>query len=230
MGKQVLKPADKKVLMLLNQLNNGKDWVARYDAARTLGNIGNVSALPHLARALNDPNDRVRENSANAIRDIANKNPNHASLKKVISPLIKSIKDYGPILALGAIGAPALKDLQKTLKARNPTIRKHAAHAFALIAKKNPKNAIVKKSIPDLSKAVRFKDGDLQQAISEAFGEIGDKSAMPALDYVYRNGDHYNARMSADQAALKIQNAEQARIKASIMRKRKIIPKRIKKR
>jgi hypothetical protein len=99
-----------------------------------------------------------------------------------------------------------------------------------LIAKKNPKNMIVKKAIPDLSKAVRFRDGDLQQAISEAFGEIGDKSAMPALDYVYRNGDHYNARMSADQAALKIQNAEQARIRAAQARKRKVVPKRMKKR
>jgi HEAT repeat protein len=235
MGKQALKVSDKKINMLVNQLKNGKTWVERYDAALSLGVFGDMRALPHLSRSLNDPSNRVVDRSAEAIAMIAKKNPRHESVIKVIVPLIKSLerKFYSglggtPAYALEVIGISALKDLKKALSHKKLNIREAAVLVFARIAKKNPKNPIVKKSVPELAKAVTLKNGDVQQAISEALGKIGDPTALSALDYISKKGDHYRARSSAVRAILDIQKAEKARVKTEIKRKRKSVPRRVK--
>lgn len=104
------------------------NWMVRSNAARALGEIGDPSAGPALQKALEDENEVVVGQAAQALGKL-----------KVIAAVQLLIESYGHSDAIeigGAlisIGQPAVSPLIQALDNPNPKIREHSAITLAAI-------------------------------------------------------------------------------------------------
>lgn len=83
--------------LITRLMNKDEDLKVRCDTAKTLGQIGDKSAVPTLIKALKDENKDVRVNAAVALDGVDD--------KRAISPLIEILKDKdGEVRAWGLRG------------------------------------------------------------------------------------------------------------------------------
>lgn len=190
--------ADLPVETLIQQLHNSKDWTARCDAARLLGQSRDPRAVDALLPDLNDPDWRVRRNAAQALGALRD--------KRAVEPLLQALKDrtmtvrQRAIVALGRI-----KDLQ-ALPALLEVLLQNLHESFDAV---KAIRKFGKKALPEMAKAFeRTNDQQLMLLLIEMkyegaldlllrllesqeasvrltairkLGELGDKQAIPHL-------------------------------------------------
>ena len=145
---------------LIGALTDGY-WFVRMNAARTLGMIGDPSAVPAFVENATCQYPLDRHLSASAV-------------PALIATLNDSVRDVRECAAeaLGKIGVPALPPLIDTLKDRNTSMPLYAALAFKRIGRP---------AMPALLAAFNHWHSSARENIAEVLGLIGDTAALPAL-------------------------------------------------
>lgn len=186
---------------LINALGDENVYV-RENAARALGEIGNLKAVPALEKAINDSDEDVREKVKEALdkiksfgayndyfgqQELENEmpKPNIEELweNKDIDGLIKALGDEmvwvrrGAVHALGDIGdRRAVESLINTLGDDGAWVRRNAAMALGNIG--DPR------ATEPLINTLGDEDEHVRGNAASALGEIGDPRAVPALEEV----------------------------------------------
>jgi HEAT repeat protein len=153
-----------------------------------------IAAIDALIEALEDPDDDVRWNTAEALGNIGS--------EAAIDGLIKALEDpngdvrWNAAEALGNIGSEAAIDgLIKALEDPDDNVRWRAAEALGKIG--------LEAAIDGLIKALEDSDYDVRGNAAEALGKIGSEAAIDGLIKALKDpGD--DARRNAAEALGKI--------------------------
>ena len=206
---------------------NAPDWSVRMDAAKSLGELGDVRAVEPLIECLEDEDEDVRSIAAEALGKIGD--------AKAIEPLIKALNDDKRAVrsaaaeALGRIGKPGVEQLVQALKDKSARVRLGAAEALGklrdvrtiepLIQALEDDNLDVRWSAaealskigkpavePLIKKLSTTEDRDVRWSIVEVLGGIEDRKAVEPLIQLLRDNAE-NVRMSAAWALGRIGDA-----------------------
>ena len=136
---------DQKIQMLLGELKNGTE-TKRRAAAYRLGKAGNPSATPGLTEALRDEDAIVRQNAANALREIENPQKTVRKRERVVAafshflfvfyfafPLLDYLeRNLAEVFAYVICIAPSILNVViiSTLRKRSPFAASHAFQAM----------------------------------------------------------------------------------------------------
>ena len=138
---------DQKAQKLLEELKNGTE-TKRRAAAYRLGKAGNPFAIPGLTEALQDEDAIVRQNAANALREIENlqKNPLVKKRERIVAALLHFLfafyfafplldyleRDLAEVLAYVICIAPPIFNIViiSALRKRSPFTAAHALQAM----------------------------------------------------------------------------------------------------
>jgi HEAT repeat protein len=147
-------------------------------------------AVPHLAKALQDENERVRSAACRVLGEIGD--------PQAIPHLLQALHDEdrdvreAACLALGRIGDPqAIPHLLQALHDEDRAVRRAACQALGEIG--DPQ------AIPHLLQALHDEDWDVREAACLALGRIGDPQAIPHLLQALHDED-WDVRRAACQA------------------------------
>jgi HEAT repeat protein len=164
-----------------------QDWRVRFEAARVLGQMGEVAApaVPVLIEILRDQDVFVRSTAAGALWNIS-QNP------VGIPILIQALRDqdrYGRSAAARALGqmgdATAVPSLIEVLGDQDRYGRSAAARALGRIGDAT--------AVPALREALRDQNWDVRREAANALGRIGEAAApaVPALIEALRDESEY---------------------------------------
>ena len=149
---------------LINMLKNSDLPGNRMEAARELGEIGDVSAVKPLTAALKDKTPGVRSSAASALGEIGD--------FSAVKPLTAALKDREDVVrisaasALGEIGdVSAVRPLIIALKDVHVSVRKNAAEALGEIGDVS--------AVKPLTAALDDKNSDVRKAAKDALKKIG---------------------------------------------------------
>jgi HEAT repeat protein len=150
--------------------------------------------VPGLLRALEDENDSVRWNAAQALGNL------HSP--EAISGLLTALEDENVIVrksaasALGNLHSPeAISGLLQALKDKDSFVRWSAAEALG--------NVGMPEAMPELLQALKDEDSWVRGSAVEALGKLGLPEAIPGLLTALADEDYY-VRGSAVEALGKI--------------------------
>ncbi len=143
------------------------------EAVKTLGEIGNGSAVPFLVEEiLKESISGERQNIAEALRMI-----NDQTTIPAIRNSLRSGDETTRLRAIKSLGAlgnrEAVPDLVETLKNENHSLRFNAIYALAEIGDET--------ATPSLIEVLKDQDKSISWTAARALGEIRDKRALPAL-------------------------------------------------
>ncbi len=193
-------PAVSAVVSALIETLGNNDTNTRSRATLALVDIG-MAAVPELIKALGDGRAFVLENSAEAIGEIAKRNPNNSDIKNAIPALIETFvhKDWNVKRA----AAKALCNIDENSRYINQTVkvdfakvvpvlieildkgdtdlRKAAAFAVKSIAKAGREDAEFIKAVPKLIEKLMDENEHVQMNVAFALGDIKDVRAIPKL-------------------------------------------------
>lgn len=147
-------------------------WIARRNAAWTLGAIDDPRAVPALSNALKDREPQVRRESAWALGAIDS--------REAVPALIAALKDSDAEVrsqaawALGAIDdSRAVESLVAALGDSAPSVRSQSAWALGAIDSRD--------AVPGLIKALKDTEQKVRRQAAWALGAIDDNRAVDAL-------------------------------------------------
>lgn len=150
---------------LLDKLGNDSVPV-RYAAANKLGKLGDRVAVPYLIAALDEEDDKVKDNLIYALGELGD----HSAVP-VLSRILR--KDKSDRLrkcaakALGMLGsATAVEDLISALNDEDFKVRKSAARALGQIGDK--------RAVPALKKALDDPDYTVTKYVEDALDRLSD--------------------------------------------------------
>jgi HEAT repeat protein len=161
---------DARAVEPLSHALKDPDQGVRWKAAEALGKIGAPAVGPLIA-ALNDRDSDVRWKAAIALGET--KDP------QAVDPLIHTLGDEDryvrsrAAIALGEIGIPARDALIRVLESGDEPRRWGAAIALGRIGDRE--------SIDALLSSLRRRDGEVQQGVIRALGEIGEPAVAPLI-------------------------------------------------
>lgn len=131
-----------RVRALIRALRYEKDLKVRLDAAKALGNLGDVRSVEPLIRLLEDPDDDVREEAARALSRLGG--------ERAVAPLIALLEDDNADVqreaasALGRIGGPAVPLLIERLQDADGEQRRRAAKILGWIRDPSASAGLIK--------------------------------------------------------------------------------------
>lgn len=178
----------KLIEKMVKQLTKDKNADKREEAAKTLGDLEAVEAVPALAAALKDPDADVRWDAAYSLFQIAPK------ATDAIPQLKEALKDTSGHVRLNAVAALEKMDVPKQemipsmrelLKDPDAKIRVDAADA--LITMEVP----LKELLPALSNGLKDSNPKVAEAASESLARMNDfpKEALPVLMDAVKNAN-----------------------------------------
>ncbi len=179
---------------LINSLEDS-DAASRARAVQILGEMREARAVTHLSGALYDPDPKVRQSAATALKHIGA--PAIESLIASLNAPDSEVRQSA-VAALGQIGTtPAIQALISLL--RNPDDPMRSQAAFAL-AKVGPA------AVEPLINALSDSDANVRFNAARILGQIGDAHALPALERVAET-DRGMARGTAPLSLVNIADA-----------------------
>ena len=161
---------DSDVLEWIQQLAD-KKWQAREAAARTLGQMEDIQAVPHLIQALDDRYAAVRQAAVEALGRIGD--------ERAVPHLIQALGDRKPSVsyeaskALSQIGGASVSHLVQALGDGRWKVREQAAAALGRIGDRD--------ALPQLIQALNDRDSGVRSAVASALGRLDDRRAVPHL-------------------------------------------------
>jgi HEAT repeat protein len=200
---QAIGEPDRAVKRLTVTLDDGaKPEALRVSSAGALGAIGDRSAVPALAKALDDP--AVAGTAGSALRQMGE---SKIVLARAIAHLRSSpdarlrqsaavtCRDLGPE---AAVAIPVL--VQALASDKDWDVRQRSAFALAAV------DAEGRTAVPALAAALKDTDSSVRQAAARALGELGPKAsdAVPMLTAALQH-EHQATRNAASEALEKIQ-------------------------
>ena len=220
---KVSREADAEVLRFANQLKS-PDEEARRDAAIQLTQLKSDAAAAALVSALTDPSPRVRAAVAASLgeRDEQSAVSSLASrltadkdkfVRKTIAYSLGRFSGSDRTAALGSAlidkdqevrgaaavslgdhaDAAAVPALSAALYDKSPFVRAQAAHALGV----NKRDAI--QAVPALINLLsKDSDEEVRRQAATALGQIGDRSALAALEQARRDKDPYLVEAAVD--------------------------------
>ncbi|NER51449.1 MAG: NTPase (NACHT family), partial [Symploca sp. SIO1A3] len=155
---------------------------------KALGEIGTEAAIPALTQALQDEDDIVRWDAAQALRKIG-------GTETAISALIQALQDEhysvrsSAAKPLDKIGTEtAILALTQSLQDEDYQVRRNAVIALGEIG--------TEAAIPALTQSLQDEEWFVRISAAVALGEIGTEAAIPALIQALQDED-YDVRSSA---------------------------------
>lgn len=148
----------------------------RAEVVRLLGQIGDASALPPVAKRLHDPDYTVRLAAIDAIGEI--QDPVGLTLLKPLTAVGDVETRQHFLDAVLAIGTPLVVGiLEQILKTdREPSIRTQAALGLAEFGRD------ARSTIPSLIDSLSDVSGDVRSAATTALAEIGEPAVVALVD------------------------------------------------
>ena len=194
---------------LLGRLK-GPDSNERANAAKELGEIGDLSAVPYLAETLHDIYSGVQGYAAEALKKIAAKNPGNEGLIKAIPALKEMLQakdDWVAGQAAGALGGivgenqgngevvSAIHALTEALKSDDIVVRSYAADAVARAGKT---------AVPGIVRCLGHENWKVREMATKALLIIAGKNpgtreifqAVPALVELLKEKDYHAPRVA----------------------------------
>ena len=179
---------------LIQALKDDEDPNIRKETAEALGFIGDVKAIEPLIQALRDDDNRVREESMEALRKIGV--PSIEVLAKVLNDRNNQVRKHAA-QALGEIkDARAVESLIQVLKDSDSDVLGEAVSALEKIGIA---------SVVPLIRALKDMDSQVRKLATVALGEIRDTRAVEPLIQVLSDNDS-NVRGGAADALSKIRD------------------------
>jgi HEAT repeat protein len=149
-----------------------EDSFVRQSATEALGNIGDEHAVPALIEALDDEDDKVRLSAIESLRWIDN--------KKTVEPLMHQLRDSNwqvreaAIRALGRLRDDrAIKPLTDMLKDENSQVREQAVSALGKFEGNQDVELIIE--------LLKDRDCKVRQETAYMLGQVGDVRAVEPL-------------------------------------------------
>lgn len=168
---------EKATSILLSRLSND-DPDARHNIVHALGKVGDVKAFPHLLDATQDSNASVRLKAVVALGQLGD--------IRAIDALINCLDDVIDIAwqardVLEFFGSVALPKLIQCLQSGSVQQRELSASILGSIGDSL--------GVESLIEAMDTTSEDVQLAIMDALGQIGDQRALPVIEEMTTNDD-----------------------------------------
>jgi len=173
------------------------NWDVRRAAAKALGKLGDLHAVPALSVWAHAGEDAAH-NALQALGHPALDLPQavaQVAVQGAWGVLIRALPSEKVREAMAGLGAPAVPVLIKALGDDWYGVRRAACEALGAIGDLQ--------AVPALIKALGDRDKDVRRAACEALGAIGDPQAVPALIKALGDRDE-DVRRAAAEALVKI--------------------------
>ena len=198
------KPPARSLLPVLLEALADKDATARANAANVLGQLGSGarSAVPALAKLLQDKELTVRIATALALGEMG------PAAKEAVPALVDTLRSDDVFLlepfvvgTLGKIGEDAVPFLKTGLTAKEPSLRRGAVYALALIG------AGAADAVEPLGQMLADPDAELRAQSARTLGKIGKaaRSTVPLLSKLLADKE-YLPRIEAAVALWRVDN------------------------
>ena len=157
------------------ELLSSPRWLARLQAAHTLGKLGRYDDGPHLVPLISDPIDAVAARAYWAVAQT--RNPR--AIPALVGELGRGDSEHRNSLtvALGLFGAVAVSAVVDRLRDRSAGVRRHAAEALSHMGSPDADEAT-----PALTDAVRDGDEGVRLAALNALGNLRVPAAWWCID------------------------------------------------
>ncbi len=162
---------------LIEVLETDNDYMTRSHAAEALGELREKSAIPALAEALGHGHYQVRNEVAEALREIGEDSYEH--VVKVLKTGNDDGRWYAALILAGLKGKSAVKPLCEALKDKYPLVREAAAKSLGSLG--------FTEAVGPLISLLADDNYNVRGATAEALGKLRDEKAVPALAGVLEN-------------------------------------------
>lgn len=162
----------KSVNQLLNALK-GDDWIVRWDAARSLGEMGDRSVVELLVECMIDEHYLVRLESARALDKLGWTPRNDVEKANYLA----AKREWDELERLGQV---AVESLIHILRDDNWEVRRAAKQSLVNIAKP---------AVDSLIRALSDEDDNVRECAADTLGGINDDRAVEPLICVLSDGN-----------------------------------------
>jgi len=165
-------------------------WWERAKGCKNAGLMLNESALPFLERCLDDENDDVRIEAAQAMLDIGGV---HA-----LSPILMRLKEMSPWMqvrlskSIFGFGEHAVSHLVEAMRSPYPAIQGFCVEILGMLGDV--------KAVPTLLEYIEYSVPDVKHKSLIALGKIGDARSVPIIQKFLHSSDE-QLRIDASKAA-----------------------------
>ena len=165
-------------------------WWVRAIGCKNAGLMLNESSLPHLERCLDDENDDVRIEAAQAMLDIGGVN--------ILSPILMSLKTMTPWMqvrlskSIFVFGEHAVSHLVQAMRSPYPAIQGFCVEILGMLGDV--------KAVPTLLEYIDFTVVEVKHKSLIALGKIGDARSIPVIQKFLYSPDE-RLRIAASKAA-----------------------------
>jgi hypothetical protein len=165
-------------------------WWVRAKGCKNAGLMLNESALPHLERCLDDENDDVRIEAAQAMLNIGGVG--------VLSPILMRLKDMSPWMqvrlskSIFTFGEHAVSHLVQAMRSPYPKIQGFCVEILGMLGDV--------KAVPTLLEYIDYTVTDVKHKSLIALGKIGDARSIPIIQKFLHSSDE-QLRIDASKAA-----------------------------
>ncbi len=165
-------------------------WWERAKGCKNAGLMLNESALPHLERCLDDDNDDVRIEAAQAMLDIGGVN--------ALSPILMRLKDMSPWMqvrlskSIFGFGEHAVSHLVQAMRSPYVKIQGFCVEILGMLGDV--------KAVPTLLEYIDYTVPEVKHKSLIALGKIGDARSIPIIQKFLHSSDE-QLRIDASKAA-----------------------------
>lgn len=165
-------------------------WWERAKGCKNAGLMMNESALPFLERCLDDENDDVRIEAAQAMLDIGG--------VEALSPLLMRLKEMSPWMqvriskSIFGFGEHAVSHLVQAMRSPYPKIQGFCVELLGMLGDV--------KAVPTLLEYIDYTVPEVKHKSLIALGKIGDSRSIPIIQRFLHSSDE-QLRVDASKAA-----------------------------
>ncbi len=165
-------------------------WWERAKGCKNAGLMLSESALPHLERCLDDENDDVRIEAAQAMLDIGGVG--------ALSPILMRLKDMSPWMqvrlskSIFGFGEHAVSHLVSAMKSPYPKIQGFCVEILGMLGDVQ--------AVPTLLEYIDYTVPEVKHKSLIALGKIGDARSIPIIQK-FLHSDDEQLRIDASKAA-----------------------------
>lgn len=176
----------------IDEMNNDRWWI-RAKGCRNAGIMLNESALPHLERCLDDDNDDVRIEAAQAMLDIAG--------VEILAPILMRLNDMSLWMqvrlekSILTFGEHAVFPLVEAMKSTSPKVQGFCVEMLGILGDV--------KAVPTLLEYIDYTVPEVKHKSLIALGKIGDARSIPIIQKFLFSTDE-QLRADAAKAAGKL--------------------------
>jgi len=165
-------------------------WWIRAKSCKNAGLMLNEAALPHLEQCLDDENDDVRIEAAQAMIDIAGVD--------IVAPILMRMKEMSLWMCVRlsksilGFGEHAVKPLMESMRSEYPVIQGFCAENLGILGDV--------KAVPTLLEYIDYTVTDVKHKSLIALGKLGDDRSIPVIKK-FLSAEDEQLRVDAAKAA-----------------------------